>query len=109
MKDEVIVFAQDEGEGSRGELTVLPDLQAAATFVELLLEQGVDPARIQVYRAEPLEVHINYKPVVSLTADAAGAAGFAGEEAAETPENREEETVSQSGVRFSSMFRSDTI
>jgi hypothetical protein len=122
MSDKMIVLVCDLDDAIHGEINVLDGAEAAARFVETLLESGFERERIRVFVGDEMQMEVHHRPVVSIlgteraSTEDAPATEVAPQES--TPEQEtatarsatlqseeEAEPFVKNGVRFSTQFR----
>lgn len=122
-----IILVRDKNNPDLMELAEFSDGHEAEKYVEDLLANGVPQDVIRAFSAVELHLQVSHRPVVSLGDESTGAAPQQAEPVAATAESRVEsdapaqdgpatagqpqegaQPFTRDGVRFSSLFRSDS-
>ena len=117
MTAQFLVVLVDDKDPERGELRLVDGPADVARYVVTLLEDGHLQDRIRVFEAAEIHLEVNYRPVVSLSADSASVAApinaqpqtdeaveDEGEQQADCDDSTEAQGM-RNGVRFSELFR----
>ena len=121
MAAKIIVLVADREDERHGEITVLSDVRKAERLIETLIEAGFERERIRIFSGGEMDIEVAHRPVVSLVREHPGAHAAEEDQPAEEETESEEapagreaaeekapaEALVKSGVRFSSLFRSD--
>jgi hypothetical protein len=62
----VLVVALDESALDRAQAHLFDDTEKASRFIETLVESGLNPDRIVVFRGTPMNFNMTYRPVVTI-------------------------------------------
>ena len=102
MQTKIIIVVTDTDDEKHGEISVVDDVKRAERLVETLIEAGFGQERIRVFSGRELDIQVSQHPVVSLIKGE----GEAEDSTEEGQEPEEDAGSAESGVRFSSLFRS---
>ena len=120
MAAKIIVLVADREDERHGEITIVSDARKAERLIETLLEAGFERERIRIFSGGEMDIEVAQRPVVSLVKEHLEAHAQEEDSLAEEGAEPEEERAGrdgvvekapaavlvQSGVRFSSLFRS---